>query len=347
MKVPLADIVGIENDAARQKRRGCCGSARGAGSRFTRSRATSLPREEINVIGCTVEEATRRVDKFLDDAALAGTAERAHHSRPRHGRAASRLGRIPHGASAGRTHPRGGGRSRRHRDHCGRVEVLTARMKMHDPFLEVIGISADGRLSADIDSELYEGHSPTSRAIHLARTQKATMAEAGSFAEKVKQQADIVRVIGEYVRLKKTGQNFTGPLPVPSGEDAVVRRASGAADLPLLRLRRGRRRLQIRDGARQVHVSRRRCARSPKSAASRFRGRASARPKSAARTSSARALVEMHREAAAFFARQLHEGCGGQGRRGVSGGSRPRSRSHEAIRPGLGAVGRRRAAARS
>src|ERR1700689_1908194 len=36
------------------------------------------------------------------------------------------------------------------------------------------------------------------------------MAEAGSFAEKVKQQADIVRVIGEYVRLKKTGQNCTG-----------------------------------------------------------------------------------------------------------------------------------------
>ncbi len=27
---------------------------------------------------------------------------------------------------------------------------------MHDPFLEVIGISADGRLSADIDLELYE-----------------------------------------------------------------------------------------------------------------------------------------------------------------------------------------------
>jgi DNA mismatch repair protein MutS2 len=30
--------------------------------------------EEINVIGCTVEEATRRVDKFIDDAALAGRA---------------------------------------------------------------------------------------------------------------------------------------------------------------------------------------------------------------------------------------------------------------------------------
>jgi DNA primase len=39
------------------------------------------------------------------------------------------------------------------------------------------------------------------------------VAEAGSFADRVKQQADIVRVIGEYVRLKKSGQNFTGLCP--------------------------------------------------------------------------------------------------------------------------------------
>ncbi len=39
------------------------------------------------------------------------------------------------------------------------------------------------------------------------------MAEAGSFAERVKQQADIVRIIGEYVRLKKAGQNFSGLCP--------------------------------------------------------------------------------------------------------------------------------------
>jgi DNA primase len=39
------------------------------------------------------------------------------------------------------------------------------------------------------------------------------MAEAGSFAERVKQQADIVRVIGEYVRLKKTGKDFSGLCP--------------------------------------------------------------------------------------------------------------------------------------
>src|SRR5438067_1900178 len=39
------------------------------------------------------------------------------------------------------------------------------------------------------------------------------MAEAGSVAEKVKQQADIVRVVGEYVRLKKTGKDFSGLCP--------------------------------------------------------------------------------------------------------------------------------------
>jgi DNA primase len=39
------------------------------------------------------------------------------------------------------------------------------------------------------------------------------MTESGSFADRVKQQADIVRVIGEYVRLKKAGQNFMGLCP--------------------------------------------------------------------------------------------------------------------------------------
>jgi DNA primase len=42
------------------------------------------------------------------------------------------------------------------------------------------------------------------------------MAEAGSFADRVKQQADIVRVIGEYVQLKKAGQNFRGLCPFHS-----------------------------------------------------------------------------------------------------------------------------------
>jgi DNA primase len=42
------------------------------------------------------------------------------------------------------------------------------------------------------------------------------VAEAGTFADRVKQQADIVRVIGEYVQLKKAGQNFRGLCPFHS-----------------------------------------------------------------------------------------------------------------------------------
>lgn len=39
------------------------------------------------------------------------------------------------------------------------------------------------------------------------------MAEPGSLADRVKQQADIVRIVGDYVRLKKSGQNYLGLCP--------------------------------------------------------------------------------------------------------------------------------------
>src|SRR5260370_13699856 len=39
------------------------------------------------------------------------------------------------------------------------------------------------------------------------------MAETGSFADRVKQQADIVRVVGDYVRLKNTGKDVSGVCP--------------------------------------------------------------------------------------------------------------------------------------
>src|SRR5919109_647723 len=40
------------------------------------------------------------------------------------------------------------------------------------------------------------------------------MPTAGSFADSVKQQADIVRIVSDYVKLKKSGaQNFTGLCP--------------------------------------------------------------------------------------------------------------------------------------
>src|SRR6202035_2295420 len=68
MKVALADITAIVGSDAPAKP----ALPRGVS---VRSQAPAEPvGEEINLIGCTVEEATRRVDKFLDQAALAGQA---------------------------------------------------------------------------------------------------------------------------------------------------------------------------------------------------------------------------------------------------------------------------------
>ena len=58
--------------------------------------------------------------------------------------------------------------------------------------------------------------------------------------------------------LRKMGDVLEGPVPVPQREDAVLQRAPGAGRLPLLRLRRGRRRLQVRDAARAGRASPRR-----------------------------------------------------------------------------------------
>jgi len=71
MKIPLADIIGIESDAKSAKP-GAAEAARPRGITVHAQPSDEPAAEEINVIGCTVEEATARVDKFLDEAALAG-----------------------------------------------------------------------------------------------------------------------------------------------------------------------------------------------------------------------------------------------------------------------------------
>jgi DNA mismatch repair protein MutS2 len=71
MKVALADIVGFESGAQPPQPGGVAAPAlRGVTVHAQPSDEPAA--DEINVIGCTVEEATRRVDKFLDEAALAG-----------------------------------------------------------------------------------------------------------------------------------------------------------------------------------------------------------------------------------------------------------------------------------
>ena len=173
-----------------------------------------------------------------------------------------------------------------------------------------------------------------------------TMAEAGSFADRVKQQADIVRVVGEYVRLKKSGQNFTRAVSVSSGKDAVVCRASSEADLSLLRVRRGRRRFQIRDGDGEDYVSGSRPRRRGKMRHRRSREPRERSPEERNENQQRTSLVEMHREAAAFFAQQLNGTPEGQRRESVSARPRARLRSHGALRHWLRAIGRRSAAAR-
>ena len=59
-----------------------------------------------------------------------------------------------------------------------------------------------------------------------------TDSPVSDFAQTVKQQADIVKVIEGYIRLRKAGaQRLHGAVPVSQGEDAVVQRARGAAVL--------------------------------------------------------------------------------------------------------------------
>ncbi len=69
MKVALADITAIVGEETSKKRVLPQGVT-------VRSQPSAEPSGvEINLIGCTVEEATRRVDKFLDQAALAGSSQ--------------------------------------------------------------------------------------------------------------------------------------------------------------------------------------------------------------------------------------------------------------------------------
>ncbi|MGD0957641.1 MAG: DNA primase [Candidatus Acidiferrales bacterium] len=137
------------------------------------------------------------------------------------------------------------------------------------------------------------------------------MAEAGSFAEKVKQQADIVRVVGEYVRLKKTGQNFTGLCPfhqekTPSFAVHPVRQiyhcfgcgAGGDAFKFVMELDKCTFPEAVRTVAEKCGIP-----------IPRPRERS---PEERRENQQRAALVEMHREATALFARQLHEGPEGK-----------------------------------
>lgn len=78
MKVALADITAIVGNDAPAKPalpRGLPRAFSASGVTVRTQPSAESSSQEINLIGCTVEEATRRVDKFLDQAALAGSAQ--------------------------------------------------------------------------------------------------------------------------------------------------------------------------------------------------------------------------------------------------------------------------------
>jgi DNA primase len=141
------------------------------------------------------------------------------------------------------------------------------------------------------------------------------MAEAGSFAERVKQQADIVRVIGEYVRLKKNGQNFTGLCPfhsekTPSFAVHPVKQiyhcfgcgAGGDVFKFVMEMDKCDFSEALRAVAEKSGIP-----------LPRMRERS---PDERREQQQRTALVEMHREAAAFFVRQLEGTAEGKAARG-------------------------------
>jgi DNA mismatch repair protein MutS2 len=83
MKVPLGEITAIVSDGEAQRTTGGSAAAKAARAASSGVTVHTAPAdrdagespEEINVIGCTVEEATRRVDKFIDTAALTGAPQ--------------------------------------------------------------------------------------------------------------------------------------------------------------------------------------------------------------------------------------------------------------------------------
>lgn len=137
------------------------------------------------------------------------------------------------------------------------------------------------------------------------------MAEAGSFAERVKQQADIVRVVGEYVRLKKAGKDFTGLCPfhqekTPSFSVSATKQMyycfgcheGGDVFKFVMALERCEFPEAVRTVAEKCGIP-----------IPRPRDRS---PEERRENNQRAAIVEMHREAAAFFARQMNSTAEGK-----------------------------------
>ena len=120
------------------------------------------------------------------------------------------------------------------------------------------------------------------------------------FIDDLKHHADIVVVIQDYVSLKKTGRDLQRAVSVSRREDAVVPRQPRQGVLPLLRLRRRRRRLQVSRAAREGRVPGRgeAAGAAVRHAAAGARSRATSSAPSAAERET---LLKIHEAAAAWF----------------------------------------------
>src|ERR1700731_3036985 len=130
------------------------------------------------------------------------------------------------------------------------------------------------------------------------------MAEAGTFADRVKQQADIVRIVGEYVQLKKAGPNFRGLCPFHSEKTPSFNVHPTRQIYHCFGCNKGgdvfsfvmeMEKCEFPDAVRQV-------AEKSGIAVPRAKDRS---PQERKQNQARSALVEMHREAQTFFAKQL------------------------------------------
>jgi hypothetical protein len=64
---------------------------------------------------------------------------------------------------------------------------------------------------------------------------------AAETIDRVREEADIVSVIGEHVKLKRSGGDYRGPVPRSTRQEPQLLRLAQAQRLPLLQVRRERR----------------------------------------------------------------------------------------------------------
>ncbi len=69
-----------------------------------------------------------------------------------------------------------------------------------------------------------------------------------NFLDELLARSDIVDIVGSYVSLTPKGRQLLGLLSLPQRKDSLLPCAAGQADLPLLRLQKGRRRRELRHG---------------------------------------------------------------------------------------------------